>query len=274
MNRKIPFRFSIQIAMFFALASFFSVRAQQPAAAPIPTIPIGPLIRSAPANSRWIIEIKYPTAKAKAENEVTPKQAPPPEPGTPRVKKILATRSGAIACEMIFDEAGRKTEKWYANNEQYTRKVGSVEFYSAGNKDVGNANYEYRGSTSFQGFDWISKRNFVGIQKIKEHDCLVFRDRQEEEAILDPYAADLKKEMQSFAGDRMEPSPAIGVEVTAYIDMETRLPLFLQIGEEIRTFSYLDPPQTPLSLPQELTTQLAQRQKLWNALTRAASRPF
>ena len=235
--------------------------------APPATDPLssGPLVKGAPASSQWVVTYKYP-------DENTSQQGQPAAGGT-RVKKIVATRSGPVTYEEITDESGGKIEKWYSNNEQFTRKPGSPGFFSADKNGFNNANYEYRSPTGFQGFDWIAKSCFEGIKKIDGRDCLVFRSQKRREFVLDPNLFGAMKKMQADAPNSQGPSEPT-VAVTASIDLETRLPISVQIGEEIRTFTFLEPPKTPVTLPPELSEQIEKKKKAWDDLTRPAPRPY
>ena len=281
-------RFVIAPAVAGLIVAFAPLQAQQPAPStttPTETIPPGPLMKSAPSSSRWIVEFQYADENPKSKK-------PPqlnPETRLMRVKKITTTRTLPVSYEEKIDEAGNKTERWFSDNQQYIRKSGTPDFYTAGNKDIFNTNYEYHSPTGFQGFEWISKKNFSGIQKVLDRDCLIFRDRQMGEALSDPNEVAFMKEMALVKEMQKEPgatkqegeppatsaeSPVGNVGITACIDLETRLPTALQIGGETRIFTFLDPPTTPVTLPPELAKQLEQRQKLWNAFARPAPRPY
>ena len=231
-------------------------------------VPLPPdlLLSSAPASSQWVVAFTYPDKNAPAASS---------EGGFGRVKKITATRSGPVVYEEIIDEAGNKMEKWYTNNEQYTRKMGSVEYFSARSNDFSNVNYAYHSPTGFQGFDWISKKNFAGIEKVDGRECMVYRDRKDLQAVLAPdlftFLEAMRREQPKSAGEPTG-TPGAVTAVVACIDQETRLPVSLQLGEETRTFTFLDPPRVPVALPEELKQQLEQRQKAWNQLIRAAPR--
>ena len=264
-------RFVIILAAASLIAAFAPLHAQQPAPS-TETIPSGPLLKNAPSNSQWIVAYKYDDASGKASKPTQPHS----ENGRVRIRQILCIRTGAMAYEMITDEAGKKTEKWFANGEQYIRKSGSSDFSSAGTKDFYNVNYEYHSPTGFPGFGWISKNKFVGIQKVLDRECLVFTDQQQELALSDPdlFAIFNDRKEHPIVKDRENHEmPIHVVNVTACIDLETRLPVLLQIGGETRTFTFLDAPTTPVVLPPELAQQLEQRQKVMEPLTRAAPHP-
>ena len=112
------------------------------------------------------------------------------------------------------------------------------------------------------------------MQKVLGHDCLVFSSQQDEQALWDPDAVALIQGMRTSraAGDEARPSLA-RVCVTACIDVENRLPVALRIAGDTRIFTFLAPPEKPVTLPPELVKQLEKRQNLWNQLVRAAPGP-
>lgn len=62
----------------------------------------GPLLKSAPANSKWVVTFSYPDGARAAA----------------RIKQITTTRTLPLTYEEIIDEAGNKTEKWYAKEHR------------------------------------------------------------------------------------------------------------------------------------------------------------
>jgi len=45
---------------------------------------------------------------------------------------------------------------------------------------------------------------------------------------------------------------ALKISAIAYIDLESRLPVYAQFGQQKRIYQYGTPPTTPLTLPPEL----------------------
>ena len=255
-------RFAISLAVWTNIACV-PLHAQE--APTIPSIPPGPLLRPAPSNARWAVEFQYGEEKELG----SPKRAM----GLPRVKTTIAARSGQVTYEEATDEAGMKTEKWILNGEQYTRKPGSSDFYTARKCDVANANYEYFSPTGFRGFHWVSKEKFVGIQNALGHECLVFSTLQDEQELRDPDAFALLNEMRASRKVKECVPGGMSIEVTAFIDLDSRLPVALRIGRETRIFSFLEPSAVQVTLPPELVSHLVKRQKLWDQLVRAAPSP-
>ena len=265
------FKKAKRVVFFLALASLIFTFAPLLAQEQAPTIPPGPLIKTLPANAQWLIEFKYSDENPKSNN-------PPqlnPETGQTRVKKIVNIRTGSVSYQEITDESGKKTGKWFANNEQYSCSAGSSDFHSAGSKDFNNVSYEYHSPSGLQGFEWISKNKFVEIRKIFERECLIFADQQEELALRDPelFAIISEQRANPIIKTDGKPAPISKVGITACIDLETRLPVVLQIGKETQIFTFLDAPTTPVTLPPELVRLLEQRQTSMAPLMRAASRP-
>ncbi|MCX6968097.1 MAG: hypothetical protein NTZ46_10055, partial [Verrucomicrobia bacterium] len=64
------------------------------------------------------------------------------------------------------------------------------------------------------------------------------------------------------------------VAVAAYVDLETRLPVMCQRGDEVRLFKFMAPPQAMLVLPPEVQKDLKRRANDIELLSRMPARPF
>ena len=118
-----------------------------------------------------------------------------------------------------------------------------------GTSSGGDATFTDFGKADFEGFGWISKRNFDGIEKVMGQDCLVFRDK-------------LK-----LTGDNARSGPPpTGV---ACISADSRLPVALQLGEESRTYQFGAAPTDMLAIPPKVDALINQ----WRKTLRQASMP-
>ena len=268
-------RFVIVWAVASLIVAFAPLQSQQPAPTASPeasAIPPGPLMKSAPSSSQWIVEFKYTDGKVNANH---PNQAPSIHEQA-RVMKITAVRSGPVTYEESVDEMGKRKEKWFSNNNQYIRDPKSSIYSIAGDKEFSSVDREYHSPTGFAGFDWISKGNFLGVQKVLGRDCLIFHDQKEEGAVVDPdliaHMREVRADFGHKDGKTKPDAAALLIDVTACIDATTRLPVLLQLGGETRTFTFLEPPSSPVALPDDLKNQLEQRQKAWSKMLQAAPR--
>ncbi len=92
--------------------------------------------------------------------------------------------------------------------------------------------------TDFQGFEWISIKNYAGIQNIQGRKCIVFKD----DVLVDPEYH----------------ITALGL---AYIDFDSRLPVELILGSTEHTYEYKKPPAAMLTPPPLVQSLLSNRVK-------------
>jgi hypothetical protein len=137
--------------------------------------------------------------------------------------------------------------------------------------------------SDFAGFDWISQTNFAGRQKVAGRPCLLFKDRvvtlNPEDMRIAKAEADTRRLAAEFAKMDAQkagkPAPAVEepkpfrvedykVDVTAYIDEETRLPIALVYaspkGTMTRTYTFQALSQMP-QMPAEVQKMLAAYQR-------------
>jgi hypothetical protein len=229
------------------LVSVPSLYSQQPKAAATPPQP--PFLNRAPASSQWIITFK-PQAKAPAEDNSTVRatgSAPAPRP-----RVITVTKSGNTIAEKLVNENGVTIETWHIPGYSISAVNGKNPVLSPTPGNTFNTT-DYS-TADFAGFDWISPQNFAGVQEIMGRHCLVFKSQI---VTLDPAEVSMlksiraseisaqkerEKEAAKAAGknaNQTQPAEApiapfnpddFKVDVTAYIDDQSRVPVALVYG--------------------------------------------
>lgn len=113
----------------------------------------------------------------------------------------------------------------------------------------------------FAGFGWLSPENYKGVQTVQGRQCYFFT------ADIEPEDAQLLAARGLNRGE-IEKLPA-----KAFIDVETKLPVVLQRGQETRIFTIGKPKPADLTLPPDVAAEInAWRAELTSA-TRAAPPP-
>jgi hypothetical protein len=159
-------------------------------------------------------------------------------------------KTGTTILEQNVTAQGQSEEVWHISGIQVKRLPGAlppVVSPDFGGGDIYSVNFAV---SDFAGLDWISAKTYTGIAKHQGKDCLVFKDN------VSPLTARLRQE-EAIAIDQAktfgEQVPAeIKVPAVAYVDLETRLPLWVAFGDEKRIYQFGAPPQSPLVLPAEL----------------------
>jgi hypothetical protein len=204
----------------------------------LPPLPEGPLLKRAPDSSAWTVTFKGNVMDGIGRSE------------SPLVSKIVKNHS--IILEQNTDSSGQQHEVWHVGGLQVSKVPNSVDLiinHDAGGTDIYSINFE---DSDFAGLDWLSAATFVGIEKFQGRDCMIFKSqinplpivtRQEEESINEANKA-----------EGLAPREEKKVAAVAYIDLETRIPLLVQFGQQKRTYEY--GPATTLTLPPEVAKAL------------------
>jgi len=239
-------------------------------------LPSGPLVSSeGPKSGRWTAVCTYPGAESEqaleakrqevfkqmslADPEVAKQLASNPAATRPkpRIQKLTVSKSGEIKQEIVEYSSGQKSERWITPTAtvQWDPFLGRYLFPS-----IGPAPKE----EDFPEFGWISATSYKGIKRINDRQCIIFESRVDKLAVENPREFKLVGEQ-----DRM---PEM-IDAMAAIDIETRFPVTLRIGDQLREYSFL-PLATPnLAMPPAFALELQKvKEKIQSSLPRP-SRP-
>ena len=226
--------------------------------APADTPPVEPLIApAAPTYSQWTIDCVY------AGSSATPGKPAAAAVKDARLRRETITKTADIKQDVSVFQDGSTSEKWTKGSILAAKEAG----YAGISVHVGLQSGPF---ADFPDLDWVSRSNYIGKQKIDTRDCLVF---QEQEYAFRFVNLALFKAITSTPDG--SPSSNIGskVPVIAIIDEKTRLPVQLKIGKDVRTFQFLSPPTTLLSLPPDYAVAVGKTAQDIQALTKPLSRP-
>lgn len=253
-------------ALLLFTALFFSclVHAQEPEAQPTPyPLPKGPLLARAPEFSQWVIYFNPQKKKAAALASATP-----PPGGPAEVKQITVTKTRTIYHEETLDTLGRKRESWRVGPLQIVTLPGTKTWtildpssFGAGGADP--TLYTDYSKTDFPGLEWVSAKNYVDVKKVMGLDCIVCKSGAA------PAAPPQSQASLSPAADAGRNAP----EMTACMDLTTRLPVVFLRGEETRVYQFVDLAPVMQTLPPEIQTALLQRAKSIQQMIRRPAKP-
>jgi len=209
------------------------------------------------------------SVKASPTGEEKPKDKEAREPVT---MASTVVKTGSTILELNTDTNGKRTEIWHVGGIRVMKMPGAAEpivWPDSAQAYIYSVNFAV---SDFAGLDWISAKTYTGMAKYQGRDCIVFKG---EVSPLTPRAHEEEMVAIGQAIAFGQPVPQeIRVPATAYIDLETRLPLFVQFGNEKRFYRYGDPPQAPLALPPELKNSLKAYSQHIQNLSAPASRPY
>ena len=241
--------------MFCGLAS--ALNAQEPSQpTPRPTPPPGPLLDKAPEMAQWTVTSKTSIARPIADPEGKGQPTPSPSASASGGQKATASptdqtttvvKTKSLRFEQTMLSGGAKIQKWFVPDMQITLRGASAPVVTLSGVTRNNYYVDYSKS-DFLGFEWISPQNFTGITKVSGQDCLVFKDKVK----VDP-----------------ESSTAPRAAAVACIALDSRLPVALQLDQEVRTYQFGAPPTDMLELPQDVALVVEK----WRKTLRQAALP-
>jgi hypothetical protein len=247
-------------------ASVLCAQSAAPAApaapTPRPVLPSGPLLERAPEFSQWTITSKTSGAAPVADGQTnaaataaTPAPAPAAggspgqkAPPSPTDLTITVIKTKNIRFEQTEGTGAGKLQKWCFPDMQLTVRGRGAPIVSLNNTATHSADYTDYSKSDFSGFGWIAAKNFTGIVKTMGQDCLVFKDKVKLDAEAPGEAA----------------RPAV-----ACIAVESRLPVALQVGDEVRTYQFGAAPTDMLVPPPDIGKVLEK----WRKSIRQAALP-
>lgn len=165
------------------LGMSLALGAQEP---PTPKeIPPGPLLKRAPRFASWTITI----SRGK-KSEPSPK-GPDGSPGghgkePVELRQIAVTKTDNIYRQEIQLSDGSKTESWRIGRMQisFLPRSGEPSIFEPSQeamKDLDPDFYTDYSKADFSGLEWISRTNYLGMQKVKGVQCLAFGASAKEE---------------------------------------------------------------------------------------------
>ena len=212
-------------------------------------LPDGPALKRAPDFSKWTVTYAYPPADKNKDTA-----------GPMRLAKSTVTKSPNIYFEQKTYTDGTIRGSWRIGDMQISFSTASntlniyqpSSFVSSASGELlaDPAVYTDYSKTDFPGLEWVSAQNYVGVQKQSGDEYMVFQTNVS---------------AGSFTGVLPAHSP-----VTAYINLQTRLPTRLATQESTASYTFEPQPPTPLSLPPELQQLLEKRAKGIKNMTSAS----
>lgn len=205
-------------------------------------LPPGPLIQKrAPDYSQWTIKVAPRPDKPKAEpvkNDAAPGKEEKPYWG----EMVSITKTENIMLRRTMDAQGQTWNTWCIEDFQTTISPDEKSLMMQSRSldpNVPASNYEDYSQTDFPGFEWVSAKSYAGIKLINGKKCILFQGK-----------------------GRSDVEGKDGGDLMAYINLETRYPVALIIGNDCRTYEFQAPPQTKLQIPQILKQLLSNRRKI------------
>ncbi len=267
----------IRLLYFFLFGCAAPLLGQQPVPAPsMAPLPPGPLLKRTPDYSSWTINSQgTPLAGGAPATDGTAGggQGEESKQKEAVVTQLTVVKTGSRILEYYVDATGQRHEIWHVAGLRImmhlTGAAKPLVCPEYGGGDIDSINFAL---SDFAGLDWISAKTYAGVAKYQGRDCIIFNSSV---SPLEARAQKLEEAgIEQARALGYHPADPIKVPATAYIDLDTRLPLVVQFGGEKRTYQYGPPPRALLQLPAPLAGPAEEYEHRIEALSAPASRPF
>lgn len=186
-----------------------------------PDVPKTPFVAPVPDYFQWTISVDYKSSSL---------DGVPQKGKAPAVQKLVCTKTGDIKRDVIYFRSGSSVDVWHWKNFLLMKSPnGSIKVEPAGS-ETGRYFFPEWVVTGFLDTDWISIAAFQGKKRLGTG-----------------------QEVYAFQGTLKTE----GTPVMAMVAADSRLPLVVQKGNEILTYSYQTAPTQMLVLPPDLESHLA-----------------
>jgi hypothetical protein len=204
-----------------------------------PSSPKEPLVHRAPTLASWTITFKYKDETPSAEGTPPPKYLP----DLPRT--FTVTKTNKTYWEQITLRSGKKYEKWVLDNVQLKSAVDgpSIIPIPPPSKESPEPDYSDYHKSDFEGLEWVSPGSYQGIKSYDGKPAYLFATTKS------------------------------GQKVTAFLSVDTQLPLYLSDEDTTRTYVYNPAPSAPITPPANFLTVLETYKRGLEALKYHASPP-
>jgi hypothetical protein len=179
-------------------------------------------------------------------SSVKPASEGQPAEAKPRKTVLDIVKTGKVYHVETVDLNDARVSIWCQGTIEFVQKSGWKEPMMMTAPIPGGDYIDFTRS-DFPDCAWISKKNYMGVEKQAGHDCLIFADKV------------LPGSDPALAG--IDNGTEIAAESTAYIDVQTRLPLLVRRTTEVLTYQWLPAPPAMQTLPPALEADIKREQQ-------------
>lgn len=202
-------------------------------------LPPGPLL-AIPDEAQWQVTVSQEKDPANATNS---------ERTVELIKSVAI--SDNVRHEETKDASGSKLSIWCRGEDEIYKSSSLNQFFFCPPSDL--QHYITNPGKLFPELDWISTSNFIGSKNVNGKPCLVFGDP--------PSLITQAQSSELLANETVDISYFKKSELSkiAYIEQETRLPIYYQEGAGSYVYQFGPVPRSPLVLPEEITAMIKLR---------------
>jgi hypothetical protein len=193
-----------------------------------------------------------------------------PDQATKFDQRTLVTKTGTIYHEGVAVSDGERREKWCIGNVQATILPGVSQPQLSSVGGVGNADSSDYTQSDFSSFDWVSKKNYSAIATVEGVPCFVFHAAIANDPVPDTTGT---ANLGAPANNPNGPPQIPPTGQTAYVAMDSHLPVLLASEGTIYFYQFQPAPSAPLTIPPAVQAMISQEQAVRQQALAAPSGP-
>jgi hypothetical protein len=208
-----------------------------------PPLPSGPLLAN-PEYAKWQVTITQEPDKKKNDSSQASQ-----ETSAPAKSKVTinVTKTKNLRLELIEDSFAGKITKWCNGDWQLVSTTGEPDptLYTKPDPDPAHNFFVSYAKSPFPEVASVSAQNYNGMQKVSGKDCMVFEGKVK---VLSEYEIKDREVEARRTGNKtaiLNPESS----TTAFIDLETRLPVMFLKDKEVHMYEFAPQPSTMLEFP-------------------------
>lgn len=224
-------------------------------------VPAPPLLKPVAEYSSWSVTYSYEDEREKPGVAI-PATVSSPSYFQLRPRKSVFIKTGEIISEKTVNVGGDASETWRLSGIQYHKPPGDAVWLQIlpGADGTSNDRYDPLPPSGYADLQWISSESYAGTAQLEGRECLIFLPKEKSQLKLE---------------STTNPAAVLSEQdFVVYIDMESRHPLLMKKGGEIRTFETLPSPSAMQTLPTDLKEQLEKAERGRADLYTPAKRPY
>ncbi len=223
---------------FLVMIGLLAVLSAASGQSPTPPEPRQPLLPRAPANASWSIAFKYSGEEKPSETNT------PPRPLGEVPRNVVITKVNTVYREQIELATGKKVERWDFSGTLFSsNSEGTVFLNVAPTEDTPSPDYYDRRSSDFPELSWISKATYRGVGNFQGKQAFHFETERD------------------------------GRKLSAYLSLDSQMPLWFSDGIATRTYTFNPPPTGPLVPPPAFVKAYNRHKQAMEALNYRPSPP-
>jgi len=256
-------------AVLLAIGPNVASSAEDPGVPP----PKEPILRRLASPASWTVTFQYPddtrqSKKGSSKASSAPQAAPHLQ--LDRLEAVTVTKAGKVWREQSLWSSGNKTETWIFHDMRAGTSPGSHAIAAIAFSSDEPEALDYRRS-DFEGLEWVAMEHYKGVKDYAGKPAYVFQFDQENAPASEGFAASATPDQAiKKANARIG---QLGMTKIAILSAETQLPLYSCDGVVERTYSYNQPPASPLVPPESFLKVFQKLETEAKELHRSPSEP-